>query len=100
MGNDIVALLVDYRHFNVCTDGLSYAGVALRLQHVIKERLWHVPGLATQHDVPMINFQWTDFDQRHGFIQQPSVVDWKENSLAPVSLVVDQPEHHLWRLRA
>merc|ERR1712226_654738 len=71
----------------------------MRLQHIIKERLWYAPGLITQYDMPMVNFQWTDYDQRHGFTQRPSVVHWREVSVNPITIVVDQPEHHLWRLR-
>merc|ERR1739845_198347 len=37
--SDMVGLFADIRHLNVCTDGLSFAGVALRLDHIVRERL-------------------------------------------------------------
>lgn len=97
--SDVIALMVDYRHFHVCTDELSHAGVALRLSRLIKERRWTCPGLATPHDMPMVNFQWTDFDERESFVQEPWQVNWREDSLHPIAVVVDQPSRESWRLR-
>jgi len=67
--SEIIGLFADIRQFNMCTDGLSLAGVALRLHRVVKERLWKAPGLMTLAEVPLINFEWTDFDTRNGFAQ-------------------------------
>jgi len=98
--NDVVALLADVRHLIVCTGGLSFAGVTLRLHHVVKERHWCAPGLATQYDLPLVNFEWTDLTERHGFVQRVNPGGERaESSLHPLRVSVDQPDREAWRLR-
>merc|ERR1712224_435647 len=97
--NDVVGLFADMRHVAVATEGLNFAGVALRLHHVVKERLWCAPGIAVQYDVTMVNFEWTDFDERQGFSQYARL-SWRgEASSYPIRLAVDQPDNDTWRIR-
>jgi len=97
--NDMVGLFADIRHLCVCTAGLSFAGVALRLHHVVKERLWCAPGVATQNELALINFEWTDFDELHGFSQHVSLFEQRENARHPVKIAVEQPDKDTWQMR-
>merc|ERR1712048_1248487 len=97
--SDMVGLFSDLRHLDVCTEGLSLAGVALRLHHVVKERLWRVPQLKTQFDLTMVNFEWTDFEEKSGFSQHIQFHEMGEKSFHPLRIAVDQPEHDVWRMR-
>lgn len=97
---NMVGLFADIRHFTVSTEGLNFAGVALRLHNIVKERLWTQPGLATQFDVPLVNFEWTDFEERHGFTQHVTVCERNESSPHPFKVAVDQPGRDVWRIRA
>merc|ERR1740129_454241 len=95
----MIGLFADVRHLVVSTEGLSFAGVALRLNYIVKERLWLAPGLATQFDVTLVNFEWTDFEERHGFVQQVSLLEGSESSFHPLRVAVDQPGPDTWRMR-
>lgn len=97
--NDMVGLFADVRHLSVCTDGLNFVGVALRLHHVVKERLWCAPPLATQYDMTFVNFEWTDFEERHGFTQHVNLIERAESSFHPLRIAVDQPSRNAWRMR-
>lgn len=97
--NDMVGLFSDVRHLCICTEGLSFAGVALRLHHIVKERLWTVPAVRTQFDLTLFNFEWTDFQEKHGFVQHVTCNERGESSFHPLRVAVDQPERHVWRLR-
>lgn len=97
--NDMVGLFADIRHLTICTEGLNFLGVALRLHHVVKERLWTEPGLATQHEVTMVNFEWTDFDERHGFSQHVPFNERGTSSQHPLQVSLDQPSREAWRMR-
>merc|ERR1719254_221533 len=98
--NDMVGLFSDIRCISVCTEGLSFAGVALRLHHIVKERLWSVPELRTQFDMPMLNFEWTDFQEKQGFVQHVITGERGERSFYPMRAAVDQPGENVWRVRA
>merc|ERR1712079_929411 len=98
--SESVGLFADVRDLIICTGGLSYAGVALRLHHVIKERLWGAPGISTQFDSALINFEWTDFTERHGFTQRVSTGERGAGSLNPLRIAVDQPNGEEWRVCA
>jgi len=98
--SESVGLFADVRDLIICTGGLSYAGVALRLHHVIKERLWGTSGISTQFDLALINFEWTDFTERHGFIQRLSPFEGGAGSHHPVRISVDQPGGEEWRVCA
>lgn len=97
--NDMVGLFADIRHLNVCTEGLSLAGVALRMHHTVEQRQWFEPGLATQCDVTLVNFEWTDFEERHGFVQKVSLTENNESSFYPLRVALDQPDRTSWRMR-
>jgi len=97
--NDMVGLFADARTLTVATEGLSFLGVALRLQHVVKERLWCAPGVATQFDMTFVNFEWTDFDARQGFTQRIAQGEHGEASFYPLRVAVDQPTRDAWRMR-
>jgi len=97
--NDMVGLFADMRSLSIATEGLSYAGVALRLHHLVKERLWCAPGIATQFEMTLVNFEWTDFDQRHGFTQHVRMMNHNESSFYPLRVAVDQPSRDCWRMR-
>jgi hypothetical protein len=97
--SEIVGLFADIRQFNICTDGLSVAGVALRLHRVVKERLWTPPGFMTLAEVPLINFEWTDLDARNGFAQMPQTGERPEMLMNPFKVSVDEPGGGCWRLR-
>lgn len=96
---DMIGLFADVRFFHVCTAGLSHAGVALRLHHLVKQRLWREPQTLTQFNHAWINFQWTDFESRHGFTQLVEVSQNPEWSVNPLKISVDQPSRSAWRLR-
>merc|ERR1711935_427993 len=57
------------------------------------------PGICTQWDFPCINFQWTDFSERHGFAQRVSIGGGLA-SMHPIYITVDQPDSQEWRLCA
>jgi len=98
--SETVGLFADIRVLQMITTGLSMAGVALRLHHVVKERIWQAPPVITQSDVPLINFEWTDYEVCHGFTQHASSARWgHEGTFNPIKVVVDQPDRHSWRLR-
>jgi len=98
--NDMVGLFSDVRNVSICTEGLSFAGVALRLHHIVKERLWTVPDLRTQFELTLLNFEWTDFQEKHGFRQHVSTFERAESSsIHPLRVAVDQPSVEVWRLR-
>jgi len=97
--NDMVGLFADCRNLAISTKGLNFAGVALRLHHVVKERLWSTPGIATQFDVPFVNFEWTDFEERQGFSQNIRTFECAESSFYPLRVAVDQPNRDSWRMR-
>merc|ERR1712232_1151715 len=95
----MVGLMADVRHFSVCTEGLSFAGVAIRLHRVVAERLWHAPTIATQQDVAFVNFEWTDFSHLHGFSQHVCLHDRREVSGHPVRITIEQEDRDTWRMR-
>merc|ERR1712083_331669 len=95
----MIGLFADVRNLIVSTEGLSFAGVALRLNYIVKERLWHAPGLATQFDVTLVNFEWTDFEERHGFAQKVDFTEGREGSIHPLRVAVDQVNPFTWRMR-
>jgi hypothetical protein len=99
--SDLIGLFADIRFIDIYTSGLSYAGVALWIQHIVKERLWRSPPVGTQFANPLINFEWTDFDSRQGFSQVPQPRQGEEHGVCnPLKLAVDQPDRFTWRLRA
>merc|ERR1712232_1463582 len=69
------------------------------LHHIVKERLWCAPGIATQFDTTIVNFEWTDFDERQGFTQTVELSESWETSFHPLRIAVDQPNRDAWRLR-
>jgi len=98
--SDMVGMFSDYRCLDIFTGGLSYAGVALSLHHTVKERLWRPPLPTGQFELPFVNFEWTDFEERQGFSQ---IVDGGRNDTSvstPMKLVVDQPDSRSWRVVA
>lgn len=97
--SDVIGLLADFRQFNVCTDGLSFAGVALRLHHVVKERLWKLPSLFTQWQAPWVNFEWTELEKKNGFLQVADTSQWASGLANPIQIAVDQPNINEWRMR-
>merc|ERR1719330_741112 len=98
--NDMVGLFSDIRCISICTEGLSFAGVTLRLHYIVKERLWSVPELGTQFDMAMLNFEWTDFQEKQGFVQHVTCGERGERSFYPLRVAVDQPGQDVWRVRA
>jgi len=95
----MVGLFADNRWVDVRTEGLNHAGVALALHRLVKERLWRAPLTVGQGDVPFVNFEWTDFEERHGFTQ---IIDSsrRETTLqSPLKVAMDQPDRHSWQLR-
>lgn len=97
--SDMIGLFADMRHVTICTEGLSYLGVALHVHYIVKERLWRAPPVATQFDVPLINFEWTDFSRRHGFSQHIHTRQGGEQLSNPMKVAVDQPDVGTWRMR-
>lgn len=97
--SDMIGLFADIRHFIIRTESLSYAGVAMHLHYIVKERLWRVPPVATQFDVPFINFEWTDLTRRHGFVQHVHSRQGPEQLSNPMKVAVDQPDTGTWRMR-
>jgi len=97
--NDMVGLFADIRHLSICTDGLSFAGVALRLHHIVTHRIWKAPGLATQFDLTLVNFEWTDFEELHGFVQHINLDQRTETAWHPLKIAVEQPDRETWRMR-
>lgn len=97
--NEMVGLFADFRQLCVCTDNLSFAGVALYLHNLVKERLWRSPGLATQFDIPLLNFEWTDFDEHGGFSQHVKLYERAESIRYPMKVVVEQSSRDNWRMR-
>jgi hypothetical protein len=97
--SDIVGLFSDIRHISIHTEGLNFAGVALELNHIVRERLWLKPGISTQFSAAFVNFEWTDFQARHGFCQVPQTSLRDERLLNPMKISIDQPEAETWRMR-
>lgn len=97
--NDMVGLFADIRHLTVHTEGMNFAGVAMHLHRIVKERLWCAPGIATQFDLALVNFEWTDFDEAHGFAQHVNLYDGNENARHPLKVAVEQPDRDTWRMR-
>eukprot|EP00746_Dinoflagellata_sp_MGD_P065707 gnl/MRDRNA2_/MRDRNA2_273475_c0_seq1.p1 gnl/MRDRNA2_/MRDRNA2_273475_c0~~gnl/MRDRNA2_/MRDRNA2_273475_c0_seq1.p1 ORF type:complete len:252 (+),score=33.79 gnl/MRDRNA2_/MRDRNA2_273475_c0_seq1:57-758(+) len=97
---EMVGLFADFRLLNICTEGLNLLGVLLRLHHCVKERIWMPPGLVTQEFGPFINFEWTDFESRHGFSQTTEIRKTHERTQGPIKLAIDQPDRTSWRIRA
>ena len=54
---DMIGLLADVRQLNVCTEALSFAGAALRLHHVVKERICHAPSTDKQFPNTFVNLE-------------------------------------------
>eukprot|EP00930_Biecheleria_cincta_P039361 TRINITY_DN27064_c0_g1_i1.p1 TRINITY_DN27064_c0_g1~~TRINITY_DN27064_c0_g1_i1.p1 ORF type:complete len:1328 (+),score=219.18 TRINITY_DN27064_c0_g1_i1:54-4037(+) len=98
--SDMVAMFSDYRCLDIPTEGLSYAGVALSLYHMVKERLWRAPLPTGQSELPFVNFEWTDFEERHGFSQIVDAGRSDTSVQTPMKLVVDQPDSQSWRVAA
>eukprot|EP00930_Biecheleria_cincta_P100267 TRINITY_DN91895_c0_g1_i1.p1 TRINITY_DN91895_c0_g1~~TRINITY_DN91895_c0_g1_i1.p1 ORF type:complete len:1448 (-),score=184.65 TRINITY_DN91895_c0_g1_i1:24-4367(-) len=96
--NDMVGLFADVRDLAVRTGGLNLAGVALQLQRSVQERQWRAPCLGDQSDLPMVNFEWTDFDQMHGFAQHVNLTERIEFSRHYLKIVVEQARQGAWRL--
>jgi hypothetical protein len=96
--SDMVGLFADIRHLTVCTDGMGMAGVALRLHHIVGERQWRAPGLATQFDLPFVNFEWTDFEEENGFSQHVQIREYPELARHPITCRVVQPDRDTWRM--
>jgi len=97
--SDMVGLFADIRCFLVLTEGLSFAGAALRLHHIVNERLWRSPPAATQFNMPLVNFEWTDFEVRNGFRQLVRLREGQEQLSHDLKVAVDQPDRHSWRMR-
>jgi hypothetical protein len=97
--SDMIGLFADIRLITVRTEGLSFAGAALLLHHVVKERLWRAPPIGVTYDVPFLNFEWTDFESRHGFAQQVHTKEGNEQLSNPIKVAVDQPNPRTWRMR-
>lgn len=97
--SDMVGLFADVRILTIRTRDLSFAGAALHLQHVVKERLWRQPPVMMQGEFPFVNFEWTDFESRHGFSQLVHQKQGPEQLSNPLKVAVDQPELNTWRMR-
>lgn len=98
--NDMVGLFADIRHFNVNTEGLSHLGVALRLHHIVQRRMWYEPGLQTQWETTLVNFEWTDTEERHGFSQRISLLERDvQFTLHPLKVALDQADKETWRMQ-
>eukprot|EP00928_Gymnodinium_smaydae_P030424 TRINITY_DN22635_c0_g1_i2.p1 TRINITY_DN22635_c0_g1~~TRINITY_DN22635_c0_g1_i2.p1 ORF type:complete len:1320 (+),score=256.20 TRINITY_DN22635_c0_g1_i2:390-3962(+) len=97
--SDMVGLFADLRVLALQTEGLSLAGLALQVHHSVKERLWCAPPLGVLYDVPMVNFEWTDFESRQGFTQLVQTRSGAEMILNPLKVAVDQPSRGTWRMR-
>jgi len=97
--NEMVGLFADIRHLSVITGGLSFAGVAAQLHHVVKERLWWAPGLTNQCDLPMVNFEWTDFEENNGFVQHVRLMEGNGGTRHSMQVAVEQPSKDEWRMR-
>merc|ERR1719193_1397250 len=95
----MVGLFADIRILTVRTRGLSFAGAALQLHHVVKERLWAQPPIVAQQAFPFVNFEWTDFESREGFSQVVYPKQGQEQLSNPLKVAVDQPDKNTWRLR-
>eukprot|EP00930_Biecheleria_cincta_P041813 TRINITY_DN28720_c0_g2_i1.p1 TRINITY_DN28720_c0_g2~~TRINITY_DN28720_c0_g2_i1.p1 ORF type:complete len:1469 (+),score=255.16 TRINITY_DN28720_c0_g2_i1:52-4407(+) len=95
---DMVGLLADFRQLAVHTAGLHFAGAAMGLYRVVRERLWKEPGLATQNDLPMVNCMWTDFSAPHGFAQSVLPSRRGQNSRHPVLVSIEQSGPDAWHL--
>merc|ERR1712032_60779 len=74
-------------------------GVAVQLHHVVKERLWWAPGLTNQNDLPMGNFEWTDFEENNKFVQHVSLVEGKAFTRHSMQVAVEQSCKDEWRMR-
>ncbi|CAJ1435364.1 unnamed protein product, partial [Effrenium voratum] len=98
MESDMVGLFTDYRRLDVPAQGLSYVGAALAVHHLVKERLWRAPPAVKQGTCPFVNFMWTDFEERHGFV--PLVVPKGKDvsTMSPMQVVVVQPDRESWRI--
>jgi len=97
--SDMVGLFADIRIVTVRTGGLSYAGTALQVQHIVKERLWSSPPIVSQCDLPFVNFEWTDFESHHGIRQLVHQREGHEQLSNPMKVAVDQPDPSTWRMR-
>eukprot|EP00927_Polykrikos_kofoidii_P018313 TRINITY_DN18474_c0_g1_i1.p1 TRINITY_DN18474_c0_g1~~TRINITY_DN18474_c0_g1_i1.p1 ORF type:complete len:1546 (-),score=234.08 TRINITY_DN18474_c0_g1_i1:137-4243(-) len=96
--NDMIGLFADIRHLVMQTGGLNFVGAAMRLLHDVQERNWRAPGLATQSDVPFVNFEWTDLEELQGFSQHVRVRNWGESARHPVQISVEQIDRASWRM--
>jgi len=96
--SDLVALFAEYRRLEVRTAGLSYAGVALSLHYLVKERRWRQPPSVKQSEAPFVNFEWTDFEERHGVSQIAEARHKDTNVHSPLHVVALSPSRDRWRL--
>jgi len=46
-----------------------------------------------------VNFEWTDFESRHGFTQLVQCREAGEYLQNPLKVAVDQPDPFTWRVR-
>lgn len=99
---ELVGCFAGGRLLTICTEGLDFVGVALRLHHVIQERLWSQPGPMTLPDSAVVNFVWRDFDEWHGF--KPHALSPEERSTPEMSprllVLVDEPCQNEWHVLA
>jgi len=95
----MVGLFSDNRWIDIRTEGLNHAGVALVLHRLVKERLWRPPPAVGQGDVPFVNFEWTDFEEHHGFAQIVNSSRRETSLSSPLKVAVDQPDRQSWQLR-
>lgn len=96
--SDLIGLFADYRRLEVPIEGLHYAGVALALNVIVKERLWRQPPVVSQAAVPFVNFMWTDFEEPNGFKPIPAYKGKEGSSVSPIQVVVVQPSRECWRI--
>lgn len=100
--SEMVGLFADHRLLNICTEGLNYLGVALRLHNIVRERQWCCPGFISQPELPFINLEWTDTSKRHGFqvdLQSSASGLVSEGGPNPLKFAIDQPDESRWRMR-
>lgn len=90
--DEMIGLLADFREFDLCTEGLSFAGAAARLQSIIRDREWHVHRTSVQHLAVWINLEWTVLQGKHGFSQVGNFINRKSTRIDhAVDVVVDEP---------
>lgn len=98
--SEMVGLFADIRLLTIDPEGLSYAGLALELHHLVKERRWGSPSILVQGEIPFVNFEWTELESHHGFSQMPFSRSGAELSLQnPLKVAVDQGDSGTWRMR-